>query len=294
MRRSKISVVIPTYNSWRTLSGCIDSMLKQTLKPFEVIVVDNASSDGTEKEIKKLIINHQPLTIKYFRNRKNLGVTGGRNRGIKEASKKSDYLFFFDHDMVADKKMLEELVKVAEMDEKIGIVTPKIYYWGDKRRIWSAGTGVNLWTGQVIFRGGVDEGQYDKIEEVQVAPAAMLVKRQVIKKTKGFDDKYFATFEDTDFCFRARLKGFKTYYAQKAVAYHKISEDPKEEAERLLSRAYFVARNRILFMKDFGKPSFWLFLPVYFFYYLRLALKYKGVKAIFAYLRGTVNGILEN
>lgn len=290
----KISVIVPTYNSWKTLGGCIDSILKQTLKPLEVIIVDNASTDETEEEIKKLTINHRQLTIKYSKNRKNLGVTGGRNCGIKEASKKSDYLFFFDHDMVADKKMLEELVKVAEMDKSIGIVTPKIYYFSNRKKIWSSGTGINLWTGQVLFRGGEDTGQYDKVEEVQVAPAAMLVKRQVIKKIKRFDDKYFATFEDTDFCFRAKRAGFKTYYAPNAVAYHKIPEDAKEEAERLLSRAYFVARNRILFMRDFGKPTSWLFLPIYFFYYLRLALRYKRFKAIFSYLKGSINGILES
>jgi len=92
----------------------------------------------------------------------------------------------------------------------------------------------------------------------------------------------------------AKRAGFKTYYAPKAIAYHKIPEDPKEEAERLLSRAYFVARNRILFMKDFGKPTFWFFLPIYFFYYLRLALKYKRINAIINYLKGSINGILEN
>jgi GT2 family glycosyltransferase len=292
----KISVIVPTYNSWNTLRECIDSILKQAPRPFEVIVVDNASTDGTFERIQNSKFKNQNynLKLKIYRNEKNLGVTGGRNRGIKEASKKSDYLFFFDHDMVADKKMLEELVKVAEMDKSIGIVTPKIYYFSNRKKIWSSGTGINLWTGQILFRGGDDAGQYEKIEEVQVAPAAMLVKRQVIRRIKRFDNKYFATFEDTDFCFRAKRAGFKTYYAPKAIAYHKIPEDPKEEAERLLSRAYFVARNRILFMKDFGKPTFWFFLPIYFFYYLRLALKYKRINAIINYLKGSINGILEN
>ena len=84
--------------------------------------------------------------------------------------------------MVADKGMLEELVKVSESDNEVGIVTPKIYYSDDKDRIWSAGTGMNLWTGQVLFRGGKDMGQFDVSEEVQVAPAAMLVKRKVLDK----------------------------------------------------------------------------------------------------------------
>lgn len=302
---TKVSVIIPTYNSWKTLKSCIASIQKQTLKPFEIIVIDNASPDKTKEGMQKLLsTNHKSSTVKYFRLRKNLGVTGGRNKGIREASRDADYLFFFDHDMVADKNMLAELVKTAEMDNSIGIVTPKIYYWKDKRslrsgdrkkRIWSAGTGINLWTGQVFFRGGEDTGQYDKIEEVQVAPAAMLVKKEVIKKIKGFDNRYFATFEDTDFCFRAKRAGFKTYYTPKAIAYHKLSTDPKDEADRLLSRAYWVGRNRVIFMKDFGKSFavFLLFLPIFSLYYLKMAIKHKRINDWLRFMKATFSGILS-
>lgn len=296
MIMTKVSVIIPTYNSWKTLKSCIASIQKQTLKPLEIIVVDNASTDKTQEGMQKLLsINHKSSTIKYLRLRKNLGVTGGRNKGIREASKDADYVFFFDHDMVADKNMLAELVKTAEMDNSIGIVTPKIYYWEDKSRIWAAGTGIDLWTGQVIFRGGKDTGQYDKVEEVQVAPAAMLVKKEVIKKIKGFDNRYFATFEDTDFCFRARKAGFKTYYAPKAIAYHKLSMAPKDEAERLLSRAYWVGRNRVLFMKDFGKnfAVFLLFLPIFSLYYLKMAIKHKRINDWLRFMKATFSGIVS-
>ena len=88
----KISVVIPTFNSWKTLSECISSIRKQTLFPYEIIIIDNGSNDDTRGKVRKLTkLNRQ---IKYYRNSKNLGVTGGRNRGIKEADKKSDYIFW--------------------------------------------------------------------------------------------------------------------------------------------------------------------------------------------------------
>ena len=287
----KISVIIPTYNSYKTLLPCVKSILDQTLKPYEVIVVDNASVDGSWE---KLLQSNLVSEIKIYRNAKNLGVTGGRNRGIKEASKKSDYLFFFDHDMIADKKMLKELVNTAE-DENAGIVTPKIYYLSDKTRIWSAGTAVNLWTGQTIFRGGRDRGQYEKSEEVAVAPAAILAKWAVVDKLRNFDDRYFATYEDTDFSFRAKKVGFKVYYSPKAVAYHDLSTDPNKEAERLLSRGYLVGKNRVLFMKDFGKNFFVFlcFLPVYVFYYAKMGLKHNNFKGIGNFVRGTIEGILS-
>lgn len=283
-----ISVIIPTYNSWITLKECINSILKQTLKPDEIIVVDNNSSDGTSDKVKNEFPGVKLMTL-----HKNTGVTGGRNEGIRKSSMSSNYLFFFDHDMVADKNMLEELVTVAEINPEIGITTPKICYFGNRKRIWSAGTGINLWSGQVLFRGGDDVGQYEKAEEVQVAPAALLVKRKALKGIGLFDDIYFATYEDTDFCFRAKEKGFKTFYVPRALAYHKISWDPKDDANRVLSRAYFVGRNRIIFMKRYGKrfSVFLLFLPLFSLYYLIISIKSRKILDWFKFLYGTTVGL---
>lgn len=285
-----ISVIIPTYNSWLTLKSCIDSLLNQTKKVTEIIVVDNASSDSTALNVKKSFPK-----IKLVKLEKNLGVTGGRNTGINASRKDADYLLFVDHDMVADKNMVYELVNLAESDSITGIVTPKIYYWDDKNIIWSAGTGINLWTGQIFFRGGEDLKQFDKVEEVDVAPAVLLVKMDVLKRLKKFDEKYFATYEDTDFCFRCKRAGFKVMYSPKAVAYHKIPLDSKKEALRLLSRSYWIGRNRILFMKDYGKNFlvFLLFIPLFSLYYLYLSLKYKRIDAWLNFLKGTWDGVLN-
>lgn len=284
---SKISVVVPTYNSWSTLKLCINSLQKQNLRPSEIIVVDNASIDGTSKYLKKYYPKVRVITLS-----KNLGVTGGRNTGVKFADKSSKYIFFFDHDMVAKNDLLKNLVSTANLDKKIGIVTPKIYYWTDKKRIWSAGTGMNLWTGQVLFRGGRDVGQYKLEDEVQVAPAAMLVKIEVLRKIKGFDPLYFAVYEDTDFCFRAKRKGYKTYYSPKAIAYHMLSTDPKDEIDRLLSRSYWVGRNRVIFMKRFGKSKivFLMFLPVFVLYYFSKSITNNRIFDGFKFIQGTIAG----
>ncbi|MBU1031630.1 glycosyltransferase family 2 protein [Patescibacteria group bacterium] len=284
----KVSVIIPTYNSWNTLKNCIASIQNQTLKPREVFVVNNGSTDGTYENVKKKFPEIKLINLKT-----NTGVTGGRNTGIKEAKLTANYLFFFDHDMVAEKNMLSELVKVAESNSKIGIVTPKIYYWGKKKRIWSAGTAINLWTGKILFRGGEDKGQYEEVEEVQVAPAALLVKREVLGKIHFFDDCYFATYEDTDFCFRAREKGYKTYYAPQALAYHMLSWDPKDDVDRVLSRAYWVGRNRVIFMRRFGKNFivFSFFLILFCIYYFLLSFSSNRIIDGMKFLRGTYDGL---
>ncbi len=285
--KTYISAIIPTYNSIKTLVPCIDSLYKQSHKIDDIIVVDNGSSDDTYDIVKKKFPK-----VKLFRNKTNSGVTGGRNSGIRKSSKQSTHLLFVDHDMIADKSMVGELLRVIEPDSSIGITTPKIYYLGNKKRIWSAGTGINLWTGQTIFRGGIDKGQYEKTQEVEVAPATFLVKAEVIAKLKKFDNRYFATYEDSDFCFRARAKGFKTFYVPKALAYHDLSEDSEKEAERLMDRSYLVARNRILFLRDFGKPTWILFVPVYFVYYTKMAIKYHKLPKMIDYLRGLKDGFV--
>lgn len=288
---NKVSVIIPTYNSYKTLKSCISSIQKQSTKPVEIIVIDNGSTDGTSAKIKIKFPQVKLLTL-Y----KNTGVTGGRNAGIKKASKFSNYLLFFDHDMIADKNMISELIKIAESSFEIGIVTPKIYYYGNKKRIWSAGTGINLWTGKIIFRGGEDTGQYEKIEEVQVAPAAILVKRNAMKKLKFFDDAYFVSYEDTDFCFRARELGFKTFYAPKAISYHILSWDPKDDIDRVLSRAYWIGRNRVIFMRRFGvnPPLFLiLFLPLFSLYYLIFSIKVNRITDWLKFMLGTWRGLMR-
>lgn len=284
----KISVVIPTYNKRRELIDAVQSILKQSYNVTEIIVVDNASTDDTVFYLQKLASKNKK--IKIVKNAKNTGVTGGRNTGIKHA--KGDYILFFDHDMVADREMVKELVACWEMEKFAGIITPKIYFWDQKDTIWSAGTDVNLLTGQTIFYGGKDTGQYDKVKEVAVAPAVLLVRKEVIKKIKGFDNIFFATYEDTDFCFRAKEVGFLTYYTPKAVAYHKIPYDTYWSNQKLLERAYWVGRNRIIFMKRYAQNFiiFLLFLPVFLCYYALLSIKYKNFRSLFMYINGTING----
>src|SRR3990167_7576037 len=93
----KISVVIPTHNGLSTLLACVDSLVKQTLKPLEILVIDNASSDSTVRKIAQYIKKKKLQGyLKVIKNKRNLGVTGGRNTGISNASPKSNLILFFD------------------------------------------------------------------------------------------------------------------------------------------------------------------------------------------------------
>ncbi len=287
---NKIITIIPTYNQKEAACEAIDSILNQTVKSAKLIVIDNASTDGT----------FNLLTQKYSSNRlmqlvqlpTNTGVVGGRNEGIKQASD-YDYLLFFDHDMVAEPTMLEELLKTAESDPSIGIVTPKIFYWENKKIIWSAGTDINLTTGQNLFRGGEDVGQYDQVVQVGVAPAVLLTRQEIIEKVGIFDPIYYHSYEDTDYCTRVKKAGYKTYYTPKAVAYHKIPYDLDRANIRLLQLTKLLARNRIIFMRKYSPHFmvFLIFLPLFFLYYSKLAIKYHKYSGVGDFLKGVGEGL---
>jgi len=198
-----------------------------------------------------------------------------------------------DHDNIMEPNMLAEMLKLAESDPQIGIVVPKIYYWEPKDVIWAAGTAVNLWTGQNLSREGKDVGQYDKVEEVQVAPANFLVKREVIDKIGLYDDVYYISYEDTDFSLRVKKAGYKIIYTPKAVCYHKIPFlDQKAGTKRWLSRAYWTARNKIIFMRKHAK-SFSLFVllyPLWLGGYTYRAVRYRDFDALLNFYKGMLAG----
>lgn len=304
-----ITVIIPFYgNQNECVIEAVESLYKSTEKNIQMILIDNASTAGASDIIKvkfpeaKLIIFSE-----------NKGVTGGRNAGIENLFGNEDYVVFFDSDQVVDKNMLTELIRPFSIDKTIGITTPKIYFHPDfldsakntktpyetldensSHIIWSAGTDINMTTGQILFRGGEDAEEYRKDAYVNVAPAVLCCSIEVVKKVGLFDDIYFAVYEDTDYSFRARKLGYKIYYCSKAFAWHKIYYDPEGSAKKLLTRLYYVGRNRIIFMKRFAPnfSIFVLFLPVYFAYYTLFGLKFRNFKSILDFYRGSFVGFI--
>ncbi len=286
----KIIAIIPTYNQKAAVCEAIDSILNQSIKVTKIIVIDNASDDGTFDLLSEKY-KENPF-IQLIRLSTNTGAVGGRNEGIRNATE-YEYLLFFDHDMVAAPDMLEKLLEVFQDHQQAGIINPKIYYSDNPKIIWSAGTDINLASGKNIFRGGEDKGQYNTIVPVGIAPAVLLIKKSVIEAIGMFDPIYRHSYEDTDYCCRAKKANFLTYYTPWAVAYHKIPLNFDDSNIRLLKLTYLVARNRIIFMKK-NSTNFLLFLffiPVYFVYYAGLALKYKKYKAIVEYIKGTFSGL---
>lgn len=289
MSLPKVSIVIPTYNRRNDVLECLQSLQRLRYPSYEIIVVDNDSTDGTSKAIERLFSK-----VRLVKSNKNLGVTGGRNLGARYS--KSEYTLFLDHDTTVDENALIKLMGVMQSNPNVGIVGPAIYYYSDPKRVWAFGTSINMLTGRVSFNheGEIDHGKFMKAMEVEVLPTAMLVKKEVIDKIGLFDDIFFAVYEDTDFCFRVKEAGYKVLCVPTAKVWHKVSPDKHKSTVGVLSRAYLVSRNRIIFMKKHSNSFLAFivfFLPVYVIYYSLHAFCLSRINWLKGFLKGTVSGI---
>ena len=215
-----VSIVILNYNGLRFVKKCLESALKTDYDNFEVIFIDNASTDGSFEYVQKEFSHDHRLRI--IRNQKNMGFAEGNNIGAETAN--GNYIAFLNIDTIVASSWLRELVNVMEADPKAGVCQSKLLSLKRPKFFDSAGDFIDRY-GAMMRRGGdfmeKDVGQYDKMEEIFSARgAAMITRRKIIKEVGLFDPTYFATYEDIDFCWRTRLRGYKVLFVPNSVAYH--------------------------------------------------------------------------
>jgi GT2 family glycosyltransferase len=257
----KVFLIILNFNGKKFISNCLNSVNKLKVENFElkIIVVDNASADGSEKIIESLKTKIKNLI--FIQNKENLGFAEGNNVGIRYALEDgADYIMILNPDTLVDKNLLIQLIKVAESDKKIGILGPKIYFasgfeyhkerYKDSERgrvIFYAGGEID-WDNVLSKHRGVDEvdkGQYEKIEETDfVTGCAMMIKREVFEKIGFFDKNYFLYWEDSDFCQRAKKAGYKIVYVPLGLVWHLDAGSSKVGGSL---HDYYLTRNRLLF-----------------------------------------------
>ena len=279
----RISVVIPSYGEAKTLKDVLESVLQSTYEEKEIILVDNGISTNTLSQLNGL------PSVKIIRASRNLGVAAGRNLGAKIST--GDYILFLDHDVILDKNTIAKMVNVLEANSDIGIVGPQIFYRRYPNKVWWSGGTVKIPSGKVVMSSKKLSGLVD----TDVVPAAIMVRREVFEKVGGFYETYFATFEDSDFCFRAKKLGYRVACVCDASAYHDVEP---VDLERIFGRIYFIFRNRILFMKrNSDKLSFLVYLilfnQVYALYYATLALKHGRPEVFPQIMKGIIDGVKE-
>jgi len=214
--------VILNYNGAGFIERCLESVLETDSLFFEVIFVDNASTDGSVDTAKELF-EENPY-IRIILNDENLGFAKGNNLALEHA--KGDYIVFLNNDTEVAKNWLKELVDVLKSSPRIGAVQPKLLKLHDHKRIDSTG-GFFDFLGYAYVRGEgeLDKRQYDHSREIFYADGASLaIKRSAIDETRlngaVFDPDYFAYYEDSDLCWRLRLRGYRIVFVPTSVVYH--------------------------------------------------------------------------
>jgi GT2 family glycosyltransferase len=264
-----VSIIILNYNQLKVTCEFIESAQSLTYPRYEIIMIDNASTEDPSAYIKK----HYPK-VKMIRNTMNLGFTGGNNVGIRAG--KGDYFLIINNDTEVVPDLLERMLEPFAADPKIGVVSPKIRYYSHPTIIQYAGfTEVNPFTGRNKPIGGnmKDDGQFDIPRTTAYAHgAAMMVKREVIEKVGMLPDIFFIYYEELDWSAHIRRAGYKIFYQPSALIYHKESITMGKESPM---KAYFHNRNRILFMRRNTTAIQFIFFVAF---YLALAVPKTVIK----------------
>lgn len=216
---SMVSVVIVNYNGFEYLRNCLDSLLRSDYPFYEIIIVDNGSTDGSVIKIYKEFEKHLNKII-ILNLSKNLGFAVGNRIGANKAA--GNYIFFLNSDATVKPSCLGELVKVMDTDSSIGVAQPKILLMDKPDTFDSAGGAISIF-GVIRIRGmnEKDRGQFNRMEEISFAKgAAMIARNRTWKVLDGFDPLFFVYSEETDFCWRVWLTGYRVIYAPSATVYH--------------------------------------------------------------------------
>jgi len=218
-----VSIVVSNYNGWKfnLLRMCLDSILKIDYPNFEVILVDNASTDGSVEFCRRLF--GEAPRLKIIVNTENI-YSQGLNRGIELS--KGKYIVFFNNDIKVDPNYLTKLIEILEADKTIALAQGKLLSYYNHHRIDSVGETMDIYGNPItIGQGEIDNGQYERISEILSASgSASVVRRCVLDEIGEFDSKFYIGYEDMDISLRARLRGYRVVYIPDAVVYHNKSK----------------------------------------------------------------------
>lgn len=274
MSAPRVWIVVLQWNGWAFTRDCLESLARRSYPAAEVVVVDNASSDGSLEELRKA------PGIRVIENAANLRFAEGNNVALRESVLAgADYALLLNNDTVVEPGFLEPLVEFMERHPRAGAAAPLIRYADPPDRVWFAGGEVNYWLGLTAHRGlrARDHGQFHAPSRCgYLTGCALLVRREVLEKVGYLDPGYYIYTEDADFSVRIRRAGYELWCVPASRISHRISASsgggttPFKVYHRTLSNAKFLAR--------YARPWHWLTWP---FAYLGQGLVYALVCVAF-------------
>jgi GT2 family glycosyltransferase len=247
-----ISVIIVNYNGKNFLSDCLISIFRQTYFPFEVIMVDNASDDGSVEYVQQNFPE-----VKIATQSTNRGFAGGTNAGILRAA--GEFILTLNNDTIIASNFIDELAKTMMSDPSVGMCASKMIFPNGKIN----STAICISRSGAAWDRGMgepDNGQYDMQEEVFGACAgAALYRFSMLEEIGLFDEDFFLYMEDVDLAFRARLSGWKCIYVPTARVIHVHGGTSKTGSDLSV---YFGNRNLLWYVvKNFPGRTLLIFIP---------------------------------
>jgi phosphatidylinositol alpha-1,6-mannosyltransferase len=256
MPSSKAIIVILNRNRSADLIRCLESVFLSTYADFEVILVDNASGDGSVANAEAWIAerddSERPVreSLVIVSSDQNLGYAGGHNLGIEMALERdASYVLLLNSDVTVDPDCLSRLVDAAD-EEGVGAAGPLVLDSSDPETVWQAGARVRPGRGWVegLKKGRCPEDLGVEVSEVDaLVGCAILIKAEALRQVGLLDTGYFLYLEETDWFVRARRSGWRSVLVPRAKVWH--DEDRLSVQAKSVHSSYYFARNRLIFVR---------------------------------------------
>ena len=210
----KVSVIIPNYNGMQYVKRCLDSLMAQTLKDWEILFIDNGSADGSRELVEK----EYPL-VRVIALPENLGFCGAVNIGIHAAT--APYVVLLNNDTEAEPEFLQELYDGIRRKPRAFSGGAMMLQFHNREKIDDAGNFYNALGWAFALGKGKPAADYNKERKIfSACGGAAIYRKDLLEELGYFDEEHFAYLEDMDIGYRAQIAGYENWYFPKAKVYH--------------------------------------------------------------------------